>query len=145
VRLYPVQLQFPGLRGEHVGEVVEGHARGNRAGVRQELGAFAVRVCVPGNVCQWIVIDGSGSCEPEVLWMDAPESHAERGRWRRCDLHATPRVLARKVAGELHREQGHVVGMLGPEQEEEWVADDLHSQAVDLWCRELLFRPVGGC
>lgn len=50
VRLHPVILEAPGLSGEHVGEVAERHPRGHVAGRRQELGAFAVRLCVPGNV-----------------------------------------------------------------------------------------------
>ena len=76
--------------------------------------------------------------------MDTPDGHAEGGRRRRRDLHATPRVFARKVAGELDWEQGHVVGVLGPESEEEWVADDLHAHVLDFFCRQLFFRTVRG-
>jgi hypothetical protein len=54
VQRHPVQLQPPGLRGEHVGEVAERHARGHEAGGGQELVAFALAICIPGYVrtCQ---------------------------------------------------------------------------------------------
>jgi hypothetical protein len=53
-------------------------------------------------------------------------------------------VLAREVAGELYREQGHVVGMLEPEPEKKRVADDLHARFPDFLCRKLLLRPIRG-
>lgn len=74
--------------------------------------------------------------------MDTPDGHAEGGRRRRRDLHATPRVFAREVAGKLNGEQGHVVGMLGPKPEEEWIADDLHAHLMDFFCRKFSLRPV---
>jgi hypothetical protein len=57
VRLHPVILPLVGLRSEHVGEVAECHARGHVSGGGQELGTFAVRLRVPGCMCQWARIE----------------------------------------------------------------------------------------
>jgi len=75
---------------------------------------------------------------------DSPQVHAERRDGRRCYLHATPRVFAWEVASERDWDQGHVLGILGPESDEEWVADDLHAQCLHVCRWELFLCSVRG-
>jgi len=64
---------------------------------------------------------------------------------RRGELHAPSRVHAGKIAGESDGDQGHILGILGPEPEEERIADDLHAHLLHYLHRKLFRRPFGGC
>lgn len=90
MQLHPVVRQLLWLSRQHVCHVAQRDARRHVAGIRQELGACAVGLCVPetfrlARACCRV---RRQKCASKA---DLPDAHAERlDGWRR-EMHASPR------------------------------------------------------